>query len=73
MAASVILNDETHSLSQSDRLYINRDRAEGHTKLMRDYFNPVQPIQTSIFNGHFGCMILSSSRLQKPRRNVMIG
>jgi hypothetical protein len=26
--------------SQFSRTYINRDRAEGNAKIMRDYFNP---------------------------------
>jgi hypothetical protein len=42
-AVSVILNGEICCRrvgSQFSRLYINQDRAEGHTKVMKDYFNP---------------------------------
>jgi hypothetical protein len=41
MAMSIIMNDEVWRLmlgSQFGRAYINRDRAEGHTKIMQDYF-----------------------------------
>ena len=43
MAMAIILNDEVRRPrlgSQFGRAYINRDRAEGHAKIMRDYFNP---------------------------------
>ena len=43
MVIVVIINEDFRRLalgSQFDRLYINRDRTEGHEKLMKDYFNP---------------------------------
>ena len=33
--------------SQFSRIHINRDRAEVHAKIMRDYFDPSQPIRSN--------------------------
>jgi hypothetical protein len=43
IAMFVLLHDEiqrSRQGSQFGHLYVHRDRAEGHTKIMRDNFNP---------------------------------
>lgn len=43
MAMLMILNEDFRSPrrgSQFGRAWVNRNRAEGHEKIMRDYFNP---------------------------------
>jgi hypothetical protein len=54
MAMAVILNEEIRRLGpQFSCLYINQDRAEGHTKLMRDYFKPDATYSKKYFRQRF--------------------
>ena len=58
---------------QFGRLYINRDRTEGHEKIMKDYFNPNATYAEKYFFNSFGCASVSFSPLQLPWRSMMIG
>jgi hypothetical protein len=52
----IILNEDFRRPglgSQFSRMYINRDRAEGNAKIMRDYFNPNATYQGKYFQRQF--------------------
>ena len=52
----VIFNDDVWQPrrgSQFGRVHINRDRAEGHAKIMRDYFDPKPTFPEKYFSRRF--------------------
>ena len=76
MAIVVLLNEgflRPRLRSQFICLYINRDRAEVHGKLMKYYLNPNPTYPNKYFVSNFGCTQVSFSPLPKPLRSMMIG
>ena len=59
--------------SQFDRTHTNRDRVEGHAKIMRGYFNLDATYSEKYYRQRFSDAHKSFLAIEKLRRSMMIG